>query len=431
MKNAGRFRWVIIGLVAFITIVNYIDRSAISYAISPIEAAFHMTNSEFGIIGAAFSLGYLPMTFLGGILIDLYGVKRVWLVAAVLWSAATLLLGLSNGFWWFFSFRVLLGMSEGPHFPAVIRATSDWLPLKERAKALSFSLSGATLASLIGAPIVTLLIASFGWRMMFFVLGGVGVIWAIAAKFLFSNHPEESKWISKEELKLIQASTPKEQPKLKNIPWKFLFTNPALLINHITFFTMGYTIFFALTWLPGFLQQTYNVSLKTAGFLVMIPWLCSFIMMISSGYLSDWIWRRTQSFRMARSNVMWISQLLSVFSFLPIALFHDLTLTIFFLSLGLGFTFVLYNTLFALNADLGKQHMGTAQGIGSGAFALAGIVSPILTGYLSDLSGNFNTGIFCLLGFSMISVLLILFFQHPDKYLQPHLAPANKARESA
>ncbi len=128
---------------------------------------------------------------------------------------------------------------------------------------------------------------------------------------------------------------------------------------------------------------------------------------------------------------MWISQLLSVLSLLPIVFFHDLTLTIIFLSFGLGFTFVLYNTLFALNADLGKQHMGTAQGIGSGAFALAGIVSPYLIGRLSDLSGNFNTGIVCLLGFSMISVLLILFFQHPDKYLQPHLAQGNKARESA
>lgn len=430
MKNTGRFRWVIIGLIAFITIINYIDRSAISYAISPIEAAFHMTNSEFGVIGAAFSLGYLPMTFFGGILIDLYGVKRVWLISALLWSVATLFLGFSNGFWWFFSFRVLLGMSEGPHFPAVVRATTDWLPLKERAKALSFSLSGSTLASLIGAPLVTLLIASFGWREMFFVLGGVGILWAIAAKFLFSNRPEESKHISQAELKLIQATTPKEQPKLKNIPWKFLFTNPALLINHITFFTMGYTIFFALTWLPGFLQQTYGVSLKSAGFLVMIPWLFSFVMMISSGYLSDWLWKKTHSARVARSNVMWISQLLSVLSFLPIALVHDLTLTIAFLSLGLGFTFVLYNTLFALNADLGKQHLGTAQGIGSGAFALAGIISPVLTGYLSDLSGNFNTAIFCLLGFSMVSVFLILFFQHPDKYLQPHFS-GEKARETA
>ncbi len=427
MKNAGHFRWVIIGLIAFITIVNYIDRSAISYAISPIEAAFHMSNAEFGIIGAAFGLGYFPMTFLGGILIDLYGVKRVWLISALIWSVATLFLGFSNGFWWFFSFRVLLGMSEGPHFPAVVRATSDWLPLKERAKALSYSLSGVTLASLIGAPVVTLLIENFGWREMFFVLGGVGILWAIAAKFLFANRPEESPLISKDELKLIQASHPKEQPKLKNIPWKFLFTNPALLINHITFFTMGYTIFFALTWLPGFLQQTYGITLKTAGFLVMIPWLFSFLMMIASGYLSDWILKKTNSARMARSNVMWLSQLISILSFLPLAFQSDLTLCIILLSLGLGFTFVLYNTLFALNADLGKRHSGTAQGIGSAAFSLAGIVSPIVTGYLSDLSGNFNSAIFCLLGFSLVSVVLILFFQHPDKYLAPQAAASENS----
>ena len=70
------FRWLMIGLAFIATIINYLDRTALSYAITPIEQTFHLTNTDFGLIAAAFGVGYLLMTTIGGILVDKFGANK-------------------------------------------------------------------------------------------------------------------------------------------------------------------------------------------------------------------------------------------------------------------------------------------------------------------------------------------------------------------
>ena len=157
--NRGNYRWFIASLIFFITLVNFIDRSAISFVIEPLKKEFHFSDTQFGMILSAFGVGYILLTAVGGYLVDKWGVRVMWPVAAVAWSVCVGCLGLAAGFWSFIALRFLLGVSEGPHFPAMTLSISRWLSPRERARALSLGLVAIPLSSVVGAPITSYSVA--------------------------------------------------------------------------------------------------------------------------------------------------------------------------------------------------------------------------------------------------------------------------------
>lgn len=408
------YRWIIVALVTAITIINYLDRSAIGYAILPIKQEFGFNDTEFGLIGSAFAVGYICATFFSGLIVDRFGTYKVWIIASVVWSVSICLLTLSQGLFSFIFFRILLGIGEAPHFPAMVRTLRNWMPIQERARALGLNLMGVPLASTIGAPLTSYLIYSFGWKIAFWILGSLGIVWAIFWYTLFRTHPIESPRVSQAELDYIQLDDNAAEVKLP-INWKKIFLNPCLLSNNFAFFSFGYLVFFAITWLPEYLNRTYDLNLKQIGLFLIAPWLTASIFIICGGFLSDWIWKNTKSLRLARTHIIWISQLLSALSFLLTLASPNMLWGIFCISLGTGFAFLPNSAFLALNADLSKHHAGTTQGVMSTFFAFSGVLSPFLTGLLTDLTGNFNTGILLMIALSALSSMGMLFFNFPDK----------------
>src|SRR5271156_6558695 len=109
-KRSG-YRWAVIGLAFFITLVNYLDRSAIAYAIGPICREFNLDSAQFGFVLGAFGIGYMVMTVVGGVMVDRWGAHKIWAGAALVWSLCTCAMGLAGGFWGLFSLRTLLGIT--------------------------------------------------------------------------------------------------------------------------------------------------------------------------------------------------------------------------------------------------------------------------------------------------------------------------------
>lgn len=404
------YRWFIISLAFIATIINYLDRSALSYAITPLKDTYGLTNTDFGLIASAFGVGYLIMTVEGGILVDRFGARKIWSVFAVFWSLSCAFIGLATGFFWLFLFRLLLGITEGPSFPAMTRVCADWLPVKERARALAFGLAAVPFASVIGAPLISHLVAALGWRQMFFILGGLGFIWALLWVCLFKDQPKDSKHVSKEELALIHSDHTLEMKTTKT-SWKFILSNRTLLINNYAFFAFGYLLFFAITWLPGYLEQTYHLHIKTVGWFLIAPWLTAAILILLGGIISDWLWQKTKSIRHSRSQIIWVCQLLSVICFIPLLFTHSIMITAISITLGVGFGLMPNAAFYAINADLAYDKAATSLGVMDAAFAFAGILAPSLTGWLAHLTGNFTAAISLMMGLTLSSAILIMFCQ--------------------
>ena len=112
-----RFRWFIIFLLFAITVVNYIDRAAISYAIPLMQRDLGLSPADTGTILGAFGLGYAVTTLIGGFAVDRYGARLVLNVAALLWSLSIGATALAGGFVVLYAARVLRSLAAD--FPLV------------------------------------------------------------------------------------------------------------------------------------------------------------------------------------------------------------------------------------------------------------------------------------------------------------------------
>ncbi|MFX4301951.1 MFS transporter [Alicyclobacillus tolerans] len=425
MLRRTRYRWVIIFLLFFITVVNYIDRSAASYAASDFIKEFHINAAVLGGVLGVFSIGYMITTFFGGIWVDRAGARWVLTISSIVWSIAMGWTGLATSLTTLYLARWLLGLAEGPNFPAMNRAVGDWLSKRERAIALSNSLVAVPIALAIGAPIVTQLLIHTSWRTTFIILGIVGLIWVPVWFLLFRDFPEHSRRVNRLELEHIRdgeqvkSGSEKEMRKqqrqsVKGI-WKFLLTNPTLLANDWAFFVFGYYLFFFMTWLPQYLGRVYHLKLGSIGLFAILPWSLAAILLYGLGYLSDRVLKKTGSLRKARSHPIWISQLLAAICILPIIYTHTLWVAILFISLAVGFGMSSNSTFYAINVDVAAERTGTALGVMDTFFAISGFVAPWITGVVVHATGHFTDAFWLLFILALTSVLAVLLFHHPDK----------------
>lgn len=424
-QSFGNYRYVILCLAFLITLVNYMDRASISYAIGPIKKEFGLDDSQFGAVLAAFGIGYAVMTLVGGIIVDRWGARKVWPVAAIAWSGFTALMGCVSGFPALLSLRVLLGLSEGPHFPALTRVVADWLPQSERVRATGLGLCAVPLASAIGAPLISTLIITVGWKAMFLVMASAGVVWAVIWYLMFRDYPHSSKFVSEAELNHIRegqssdrsvsdADRRDQERSDGGTTWRDMLTNPSFISNNIAYFAFGYSLFFALTWLPGYLEHAHDVKLEDARFILIAPWLTAAILLPVAGYLSDWLWIKTGSKQISRSYLICICQLISGLAYVPLLFNPPLLTSMIFISLGVGFGMMPNAAFYAINCDLAKDRAATSQGLMNCCSAIASIMAPAITGLIAAKTGNFAGAFALLIFFTLVSVVSVGLVQRLD-----------------
>jgi MFS family permease len=425
----SRFRWFIVFLLFAITAVNYIDRAAIAYAVPLIERDLKLSPTDTGAILGAFGLGYAITTLAGGFAVDRYGARLVLTVAALLWSLSIGATALASGFAVLYAARVLLGVSEGPNFPAMTGAVSHWLSPQERATALGNALLAVPLALAIGGPIVTQLLAWLDWRATFGVLFVLSVLWVPLWYFLFRDSPADSRFVNQAELAHIRTGqdalsgvvqAPKRSwPEAKVL--RALLTNRTLLANTWAFFVFGYFLFFFMTWLPSYLEHAYGLNLRTIGLFTVLPWLAAAVVLGLMGRWSDQLLKTTGRLRISRSWLIAGTQLVAALAVLPVALTHDLTLAIAGITVAVAASMGANSAYYAVNVDIVPDRAATALGIMDFAFALSGFLAPVLTGWVLDLRGSFTDAFLLMAALALSSVVVVLALHRPDEDRESNL----------
>ncbi|MHB1630367.1 MAG: MFS transporter [Bacilli bacterium] len=412
-----RFRWVIVSLVAFITLVNYLDRSAVGYATGPITQALHINNAQWGLIGSAFSIGYLVLALIGGRIVDRFGVKRVWSASAVIWSIVTALTAAVSSFASLFLIRVLLGVSEGPAFPAVTRSVSRWLPGQERGKALGVIVGiGVPFSLMIGGPIITQMLGRMGWQATFVVLGLIGLLWVAVWLWLFKDLPGQSRRVNAAELQHIEAGQRAEEKieHASNVKWGKIFTNGNLWWTAFGYFAWGFMFWGFMFWLPGYLGQQYHLNLYAVGAFTVLPWAVSTVGALVGGTLVDRMFKRSADIRY-RFRTMGVALLLAGAALIPIIASPSLGVAITFISLGVGFGMITGPLWWVVSIDAAPDQPAAAAGFVDAAFALSGIVAPAIMGFVSQTTGSFGSGFVVMVVLAVLSGVGLLVFTHRNE----------------
>lgn len=406
MKIARR-RWWIYLLLFVLVMINYMDRTALSVAVGPIQKELNLSSTQVGLMLSAFLWSYLLFLIPSGILTDRFGPRVVNAVSIVVWSLATMLVGIVRGFGGLIGARLLMGVGESSTYPAAGRVLREWAPASERGRAASIYNSGAYAGPALGAILAAALITSFGWQTMFVIMGALGFIW-LGAWLIWFRDPSKATWLSEPERAMIleERKVPGEQaqaskPKggvLSLLRYRSMW-GVALVQSAAV-----YTQYLFLTWLPGYLEQVHHLSIMKSGLFTAVPYVVAVLAGIGLGIVFDRrLKRHPQS--TARRRYIVAACLLASSVVLLTPFFSDVTVILILISISMTCISTTVSMNLALLGDLLRsRHLaGRANSIAMIGGNTFGAAAPIVTGYIVDTTHSYNSafvvaGIFLLAG---------------------------------
>src|SRR5262245_35111506 len=261
MSQGTRGRFTLLRLTLALSMITYLDRVAISSAALVIRGDLQLTAVQMGWVFSAFTLAYAAFEIPSGWLGDVIGPRKVLARIVLWWSAFTMATGLAWNFASLLIARFLFGVGEAGAFPNISRSFAKWFPTRERGNAHGVVFMGTRLGGAMAPPLVAWLMGALGWRQSFFVFGVIGVIWCVFWLRWFKDNPAKHPSVNAQELELIQRGiSHNESHRFK---WGELLSLNLLLIC-LMYFTMGYTLYFNLTWLPTYLRTVRGFSVQQA-----------------------------------------------------------------------------------------------------------------------------------------------------------------------
>src|ERR1700736_1722334 len=199
-----KVRWGIGVLLGAGVLINYFDRINLSVGAPQLQQEFGLTDGELGWLFSGFFWSYALLQIPTGMILGPFGVTSVYRVSALLWSLASGATAFASGFIGILAVRLVLGVAEGPAFPASAKATGYWFPRGERATATAIFDAAAKFANVIGVPLVALAVVQFGWRWGFIITGVLSFLYFIAFFFIYRD-PSADARLSEAEHAHLQA----------------------------------------------------------------------------------------------------------------------------------------------------------------------------------------------------------------------------------
>lgn len=388
---------LIILLLFFLALLNYIDRSTLSIANTEIANAFNITPTEMGILLSAFMWPYAIASLPAGYMVDRLGVNKVMLVSMIAWSVACVLGGLVIGFYSILLTRILLGLAEAPFFIVATRIIQHRFPSSQRGLMSSIVALGPRLANILAPLILVGLMLLIDWRGMFILLGIIGLLAALGWKLL---HTEET---------IECRATYKKTQKVS--------ISDALKNKNVVFLCIGnlcssYAYWLFLTWLPFYFIKIKHLSLSQMSIATSISFISGIASVMLGGIASDLMIKKGFTAVFSRLTPIIIGCLVASIAILALPFIDNIFIIVCVISVTIFCLGLRISPTWALVADISPYSLvGTIGGLQNFANFVGAGLAPLITGIiLQSTNDNFMfvfifSGVICLFG-SFIYMLI-------------------------
>ena len=388
-------RWWVIALIALATVINYIDRSALSVLwpdiveeLFPDESALER-KQIYATISIVFVFSYAFGQAIFGKIFDWIGTRIGFVISIGVWSLATVAHAFAQGLLTFSIFRAVLGLAEAGNWPGATKGNAEWFPTKERALAQGIFNSGAAIGGIIAIPLIAYLTVFFSWKMVFVIIGLTGLLWLIPWLILVKAPPGSHPWITEEEKEYILTGQKRAEEDGNEIEEYNPGTAELLsrkqswgvIIASAAIDPIWWLFVF---WIPIYLNEVYLMDVKSIGIYGWVPYVGAMFGAWFGGLLAQnrikagWTTNKTRKFVITLGCLIMLPSLLAMAS--PGS---PVTAVIIMAVILFGFQTAIGNVQTLPSDLLGKKSVGTLAGFAGmaaklGAVGLTALV-PILT----------------------------------------------------
>lgn len=401
-KSASFYAWLVVALLWFVALLNYLDRLMITTMRDSILADIHMNDTQFGLLTSMFLWIYGIFSPIGGFLADKFSRKKLVVISLLVWSAVTLLMGFVHTFHELLVLRAVMGVSEAFYIPAGLALIADYHQNKTRSLATGIHMSGLYTGSALGG-VGGFIAEQHGWRYGFHLFGFVGIAFAIVVLFIL-----------KDKKRAVNEVVKGEEPKstIGIIPaFTSLLKQPQFRLLLAYFSLLGFAFWSINGWLPTYLREHFKLGLGEAGMsATLYVQVASFIGVLAGGFVAD-RWVRTN----IRGRIF-----LPVIGFglaAPALMMTSMT-TIFALAIvglvvfGIARGFSDSNVMPILCQVVDKRYRATGYGILNFLSTICGGIMIYVGGWLKDMDINLSV-VFLISAIFLLVAAICMYFIRP------------------
>ena len=367
LSAAGRVVLLLLGISVFI---NYIDRGNLSIAAKGVQSELGLSGTQLGILLSAFFWTYAACQPLAGWLVDRFNVNWVLALGFFVWSSATAITGVAHTFVALLVVRLILGVGESVAYPAYSKIIGQNFPERQRGRANAAITIGQTAGPAFGMFFGAILIARFGWRWCFIVLGLSSLLWL-------------GPWVRWQPSLPGIATIQRDAPSLL----QFLRLRAAWATCG-GLFCGNYISYFFITWMPYYLKEERHFSASKMGTVAGASYLAAALSAAICGRIADRWMARGATVTQVRKTFTG-GGLLGAAIFLIACVLSPPNLSIAMLMCVTACWAACGSNLWAITQTVAGPAAGRWTGMQNCLGNLAGVVAPTLTGYVLDRTGNF------------------------------------------
>jgi nitrate/nitrite transporter NarK len=296
-------RYPLLGFLCAITLIAYIQRSAMNGATRTIENDLHISSQDLGWVMSGWYLLYSLLQLPGGWVADRLGSKPALILFAVSWSVLTGLAGLAGGLPTLLLLWGLMGGAQAGIFPCCTKAIGATFPQTQQAFASGALACCMALGGALAPAITGQLLGQFTWQQIFVLYALPGLVWALVFAWAIQGSDSATA---------VRIESGKDQSAggvgtVTRVKWSKLLTDSQMLLLCVQQFLRAGAMVFFYTWFARFLQETRGLSEQQAGGLAFWPPFAGAFGGLSGGLLSDWLLRRTGNSRLARQGMTFVA----------------------------------------------------------------------------------------------------------------------------
>ncbi|MBJ2345717.1 MULTISPECIES: MFS transporter [Pseudomonas] len=407
----AKVAWRLMPLIMVCYLFAFFDRINISFAKFQLQADLSLSDTAYGLGAGLFVVGYVLFEVPSNMMLYKVGARR-WIARIMMsWGIATALMVFVTAEWQFYVLRFIIGAMEAGFAPGVLYYLTLWFPQNYRGRITSTLFLASAFAGLIGAPVSGLVLGHMdgvlqmrGWHWLF-LLGGIPCVGlGLVVLFTLKDRVTDAKWLTDAEKTYLASRIASQEPHKHGGSLMTALKLPGFLMLGLIYFLIQVASYGLNFWAPQLIRSAGTESPTIIGLLTAVPYVCGAISMIVIGRWSDATGER-------RKFVCGLV-LAGAIGFFSAGIFasHTLLLTISLALLGSG----IIASIPAFWALPPKLLAGAGAGAAGGIALIntlgqfGGIVSPVMVGYIKDMSGSTTPALYVIGGTCILAGALLM-----------------------